>query len=93
MLFYLWPVGEMVNTVPSQGIIHGFKSRTGHQRLLLVEILVFYKKKKNYLLLELLSNTVKPCCLKYSLSFISLNSSSNMSNSSLDILFLCSLNL
>lgn len=32
MLFYLWPVGEMVNTVPSQGIIHGFKSRTGHHK-------------------------------------------------------------
>lgn len=26
-----WPVGEMVNTLPSQGNIHGFKSHTGHQ--------------------------------------------------------------
>ena len=26
----LWPVGEMVNTLPSQGNIHGFKSHTGH---------------------------------------------------------------
>lgn len=25
-----WPVGEMVNTLPSQGNIHGFKSHTGH---------------------------------------------------------------
>ena len=26
----LWPVGEAVNTLPSQGNIHGFKSHTGH---------------------------------------------------------------
>ena len=26
----IWPVGEMVNTLPSQGNIHGFKSHTGH---------------------------------------------------------------
>ena len=26
-----WLVGEMVNTLPSQGNIHGFKSRTSHQ--------------------------------------------------------------
>ena len=26
----LWPVGEAVNTLPSQGNIHGFKSRTGY---------------------------------------------------------------
>ena len=27
---YLWPVGEVVNTSPSQGDIHGFKSHTGY---------------------------------------------------------------
>lgn len=26
-----WPVGEMVNTLPSQGNIHGFEPHTGHQ--------------------------------------------------------------
>ena len=25
-----WPVGEMVNTLPSQGNIHGFEPHTGH---------------------------------------------------------------
>lgn len=30
-----WPVGEMVNTQASQACIHGFKSRTGHQKRLL----------------------------------------------------------
>ena len=25
-----WPIGEMVNTPPSQGGIHGFKSHIGH---------------------------------------------------------------
>lgn len=27
-----WPVGEMVNTLPSQGNIHGFEPHTGHQK-------------------------------------------------------------
>ena len=26
----IWPVGETVNTSPSQGDIHGFEPRTGH---------------------------------------------------------------
>ena len=46
MLFYLWPVGEMVNTVPSQGIIHGFKSRTGHHRLFTSRDTSFFIKKE-----------------------------------------------
>ena len=27
----VWSVGEAVNTLPSQGNIHGFKSHTDHQ--------------------------------------------------------------
>ena len=30
-LTLLWLIGEMVNTSPSQGDIHGFESRTNHQ--------------------------------------------------------------
>lgn len=30
MLLKKWSVGEAVNTLPSQGNIHGFKSRTDH---------------------------------------------------------------
>ena len=57
MLFYLWPVGEMVNTVPSQGIIHGFKSRTGHQGISLVVILVFFIK----VVFNFMTDKVKKC--------------------------------
>lgn len=28
---YFWPIGEMVNTLPSQGNIYGFEPRIGHQ--------------------------------------------------------------
>lgn len=27
----IWPAGETVNTSPSQGDIHGFEPRAGHQ--------------------------------------------------------------
>ncbi len=29
-IYLSWPVGEMVNTLPSQGNIHGFEPHTGH---------------------------------------------------------------
>ena len=28
--YFNWPVGEVVNTSPSQGDIHGFEPRTGY---------------------------------------------------------------
>lgn len=30
---YVWPVGEVVNTSPSQGDIHGSEPHTGHQMI------------------------------------------------------------
>ena len=30
-VLFKWPVGEAVNTLPSQGNIHGSKSHTGYQ--------------------------------------------------------------
>ena len=48
-LTLLWLIGEMVNTSPSQGDIHGFKSHMSHQEKLMFrkELFLFYIKIKH----------------------------------------------
>ena len=41
-LTLLWLIGEMVNTSPSQGDIHGFKSHMSHQEETIVPKGTFY---------------------------------------------------
>ena len=38
-MFVARPIGEMVNTLPSQGNIHGFESHIGHHMLFKVPYL------------------------------------------------------
>lgn len=47
-MFVARPIGEMVNTLPSQGNIHGFEFHTGHQDFVILTGLdcsvLLYKK-------------------------------------------------